>query len=146
MRGCIALALILGATCAQAQTWEELRAVPKETSVRIFEAGKKSTFADGKLLLVKDDELTILRPGRRGQAFVIPKAQISRVETRRRDPPWEGMVIGALGNILLGWAAGGWQACTNTPECVAGGIAFGAGIGALIDWQKPTKRTVYRAP
>jgi len=37
----------------------------RETRVRVFEMGGKGwTFADGKLLLVKDNELTILRRGR----------------------------------------------------------------------------------
>ena len=72
--------------------------------MRIFEAaGKGWTFADGKLLIVKDDELTILR---RSGPVVIPKGVISKVETRRRDRPIEGAIIGALVNVALG-ALGG---------------------------------------
>ena len=52
--------LALCAPPVQAQTWSELQSVPGEPSVRVFEmAGKGWAFADGKLLLVKDDELTI---------------------------------------------------------------------------------------
>jgi hypothetical protein len=50
----IVLALILSVTAAHAQTWEELRAMRKETTVRIHEVGRKSWFWEGKLLLVKD--------------------------------------------------------------------------------------------
>jgi hypothetical protein len=125
-----------------AQTWEELQSLPKEASVRVFEkAGKGWTFADGKLLLVKDSELTILK-GRR--SFVIAKSVISNVEMRRRDPPLEGALIGAVTGILLG-SLGGWQGCSDS-KCVAAGITVYAGLGTLIDWRIQNKRTVYRAP
>ena len=111
---------------AHAQTWSELQAVPKETSVRVFEmAGKGWTFADGKLLLVKDEELAILRNRR---PIVIPKAVIARVETRRRDLPVEGAVLGALATTALG-LLGGWQGCSSGSSCVVAGIATGRWIG-----------------
>src|SRR5687768_14746774 len=140
----IVLALVLLVTTAQAQTWEQLQAQPKPVTVRVYEAaGKGWSYADGELLLVKDDELTILR-GRR--PIVIPKAVISKVETRRRDSVWDGMVIGALVNTLMGTLLGGWQGCTNTSECALAGIGVGAGFGALIDWRIVGHRTVYKAP
>jgi uncharacterized protein YcfJ len=140
----IALAFVLSATAAHGQTWQKLQAEPKPVAVRVYEAaGKAWSYADGKLLLVKDDELTILR-GR--TPIVIPKAVISKVETRRRDPVWDGMVIGALVNTLMGTVLGGWQGCTNTSECAIGGIAVGAGFGALIDWRTVGARAVYKAP
>lgn len=113
-------------------------------TVRVYEAAEKGwSFADGELLLVKDDELTILR-GRR--PIVIPKAVISKVESRRRDPVWDGMLIGAIVNTLMGTLLGGWQGCTNTSECALAGIGVGAGFGALIDWRIVSRRTVYKAP
>ena len=145
MRGAIALALLLVCGRAEAQTWADLKAVPRESSVRVFEAGGKSwSVADGKLLLVKDDQLTILKSGRFGRPFVISKPVISSVETRRRDSPIEGALIGALTNIVLG-SLGGWQGCTDSKRAAVGIPAYAA-IGALIDWRMPTRRTVYRAP
>jgi hypothetical protein len=144
MRTAIALALVLFATTAQAQTWDELQALPKEVTVRVHELGGKGwAFADGKLLLVKDNELTILRSGR---PFVIPKASIARVEVRRRDSPLEGALLGALlGTVAYATYAG--QGCDNPGgSCAAGIIASQAGLGALIDWSHRAKRTVYRAP
>jgi hypothetical protein len=136
------LLLLLLSVPAEAQPWAELESVPRKTSVRVFEmAAKGWIVADGKLLLVKDNELTILRNGR---AFVIPKPVIERVETRQRDPPWEGAAIGALTNIVLG-LRGGWQGCTDA-KCAIVGIPAYATIGALIDWRIRAKRTVYRAP
>ena len=135
----IAVLLLLSAAAAQAQTWEELRAMRKKTTVRVYEPGGAHT--DGKLLLVKDDELTILR-GRR--PLVIPKASIARVERRHRDSPVEGAVIGALVNIGLG-LLGGWQGCSDS-KCAAVGIPAYATIGALIDWQMLGRRTVYKTP
>jgi len=140
----IVVALALSATPVQAQTWEELQAEAKPVTVRVYEsAGKGWSFADGKLLLVKDNELTILR-GR--SPIVIPKAVISKVESRRRDPVWDGMVIGAIVNTLLGTLLGGWQGCTRTSECALAGIGVGAGFGALTDWRIVGRRTIYKAP
>jgi hypothetical protein len=140
----LGLAFSLASTTARAQTWTDLQAVPKETPVRIFDAaGKGWTYVDGRLLLVKDDELTILR-GRR--AFVIARPIISKVETRRRDSLIEGIVIGALVNIVLGGAAGGWQGCASGSSCVIAGITSGAALGALVDWRIVGRRTVYKAP
>ena len=142
MRIAIALLLLCAPDTVDAQTWAELHTVPRETSVRIFEAaGKGWTFADGKLLLVKDEELTILR---RSGPVVIPKGVISKVETRRRDRPIEGAIIGALVNVALG-ALGGWQGCSDS-KCAVVGIPVYAAVGAIIDWRIPTRRTVYRAP
>jgi hypothetical protein len=66
------------------------------------------------------------------------------VEMRRRDPPLEGALIGAVTGILLG-SLGGWQGCPDS-KCVAAGITVYAGLGTLIDWRIQNKRTVYRAP
>jgi hypothetical protein len=144
MRIAIALAFVLSASAAQSQTWEELQAMRKETTVRVYELGGKGwAFADGKLLLVKDDELTILQ-GRR--PIVIPKASIARVESRHRDPPWNGALIGALVGLAV-MGAGAGQGCSSAGAgCVGGFMGGYAGLGALVDWQIVGRRTVYKAP
>ena len=143
MRLAITLLLLLVSARVDGQTWDELEAVGREMPVRVYELGGKGwTWIDGKLLLVKDDELTILKNTR---PVVIPKSIISRVETRRGDPPWEGLLLGALANIVLG-SAGGWQGCSSGSSCVVAGITAWAGLGAFIDWKITKKRTVYRAP
>lgn len=138
------IALLLSATAAQAQTWEQLRAMRAETTVRVYEVGGKGwQFADGKLLLVKDDELTILRSGR---PLVIPRASIARVERRQRDSPVEGALLGALIG-LAAMGAGAGQGCSSVgAECIGGFMGIYAGLGALIDWQHVGRRTVYKAP
>jgi hypothetical protein len=139
----IALGLLLSAT-AQAQTWDELQKVPKESTVRVYEAaGKGWSFADGKLLLVKDTELTLLRSGR---PLVIPKASIARVEKRHRDSPVEGALIGALVGIGV-MAAGAGQGCSSVGTACVGGFMLAYGlIGTVVDWQIVGRRTVYNAP
>ena len=139
----ILLMMLLSASVVEAQTWSDLQSVQKNMNVRVFEAaGKRWTFADGKLLLVKDDDLTILR-GRR--PVVIPKAVISKVEARRRDPPIEGALLGALLGIGVMYAGAG-QGCTSTGPCVAGAMLVYGGLGALMDWRIVDRRTVYKAP
>ena len=135
----VLVVLLLVGARADAQTWSDLKMVPRESSVRIFE--KTGTLAEGKLLLVRDEELTIWRYRR---ALVIPKPLISKVVTRRRDSPIEGALIGAVANIGLG-VSGGWQGCSDS-KCATIGIPVWAALGALIDWSIREKRTVYRAP
>jgi hypothetical protein len=138
------VALALYASAAQAQTWGELQSVPRDSTVRVFEMGGKGwAFADGRLLLVKDHELTILRSGR---PLVIPKAAIARVEKRHRDSPAEGAIIGALIGIAAMYAGGG-QGCDSTgPACVGGFMLTYGLLGTFVDWQIVGRRTVYRAP
>lgn len=138
------LVLALCASAAQAQTWSELQTVPRDATVRVFEMGGKGwAFADGRLLLVKDDELTILRSGR---PLVIPKAVIARVEKRYRDSPVEGALIGALIG-LVGMSVVGGQGCSSTGASCVGGAMLSYGLlGTFIDWQLVGRRTVYKAP
>ena len=136
----LVVASVLTGSAAQAQTWDVLQAVPKESTVRVHEAGGKGwAFVDGKLLLVKDSELAILRSGR---PITIPKASIARVERRRRDLPIEGALLGAL----LGSAACG-QGCSRPgfTFTVSAMTAY-AVIGGFIDWRMVRGRAVYRAP
>lgn len=138
------LALALCASVAKAQTWDEFQAMPRDMTVRVFEMGGKSwSFVDGRLLLVKDNELTLLRSGR---PLVIPKAAIARVERRHRDSPVEGAVIGALIGIIA-MSAGGGQGCNSAGASCVGGFVLGYGLfGTLMDWQIVGRRTVYTAP
>jgi hypothetical protein len=140
----IALLLLLVSAAAEAQTWSELQTVEKEAQVRVFEIGSRGwAHADGRLRLVKDDELTILKGGK---PIVIPKASIERVEWRRNDPFWQGALIGtALGIVQLRRGAG--QGC-NSPGvgCSVGIIGTWTIIGTLVDWAVKEKKTVYRAP
>jgi hypothetical protein len=118
--------------------------VPKPATVRVYEAaGQGWSFADRKLLLVKDNELTILRSG---MPIVIPKASIARVERRHRNSPVKGVLVGALIGIGV-CAAGGGQGCDSAGAGCAGGFMLAYGlIGTFVDWQIVGKRTVYNAP
>jgi hypothetical protein len=138
------LGLALCASAAQAQTWGDLQAVPRDATVRVFEMGGKGwAFADGRLVLVKDNELTILRSGR---PLVIPKAAIARVDKRHRDSPVEGALIGALLGIVA-MRAGGGQGCEGSGASCTGTFMLTYGLlGTFIDWEIVGRRTVYRAP
>jgi hypothetical protein len=129
---------------AQAQTWSELQAVPQNSTVRVFELGGKGwAFADGRLLLVKDGELTIVRSGK---PLVIPRATIARVDKRCRDSPVEGAIIGALVGIAA-MSAGGGQGCNSSGAACTGGFMLTyALLGTFVDWQIVGQRTVYKAP
>jgi hypothetical protein len=92
-------------------------------------------------LLVKDDELTILRNSR---PLVIPKAEIARIEQRWRDPAWA--LIGTLVGAVMFYRGAG-QGCSGPGAgCTIGIVGSYTAIGALVDWSVKAKKTVYRAP
>jgi hypothetical protein len=54
---------------------------------------------------------------------------------KRGDPLWNGAAWGFAVGVVLGPTVGA-EACRDSPmwQCVVGGGAVWAGIGALIDW------------
>jgi hypothetical protein len=60
------------------------------------------------------------------------------------DPLWNGAAYGFAIGAVLGPTVGA-EACRDAPmwQCVVGGGAVWAGIGALIDWAHAGRTTVY---
>jgi len=140
LRILIALWLVLSATAAQAQTWEELQAVPANTEVRVEEQGGRGGHVKGILQSVEDVQLTIVRGT---TALIVPKARIARVRAEKNDPVWQGVVFGLLYAVAMQVAYGdsSWTATQTT-----GHYLGSAGLGAFIDWNIKSRHTLYRAP
>ena len=77
------------------------------------------------------------------QPFIIQKAQITRVQERKKDGVWDGIAAGLLYGFIMHVAYGddSWTAVQT-----AGHYLGSAGLGAFIDWPIKGRRTVYRAP
>ena len=135
------LSICLAATPVFAQQdWGAVQALPSDTPVRVHELGGRRGHVEGRLLSVESMQLTLIR---RGKPVTIPKAQIGRIEQRRRDPLWEGMILGALYAVAMQAAYGddSW-----TRKQVLAGFSTSIAVGAFIDYQIQGSRTVYRAP
>ena len=138
--------LVLMTICGSslgAQDWSTVRALPKESRLKIRELNGHG-HAEGKLLLVDDVQLTILKGNR---AVVIDRATIGHIQQVRSDRIWGGAIIGAVFSLIAGATYAG-EACVGReePQCTLRSTAAWAGMGAFIDWRIQGKRTVYRAP
>jgi hypothetical protein len=104
---------------------------------------------DGSFEGVSGDSLRLIR---RNQPQDFPAATIREVKKRRRDPWWDGFLIGAGAGAVAGivWTQ---SECSDDPECafytrlvfvpIATGI--GMGSGALIDFVIRRYDTVFAA-
>ena len=132
---------------AQTQDWSAVQALPRETRVIVRELGGHGRHVGhvrGRLLLVKDSEITVLRGGR---PVVIPRTEIGRIDKVRRDPVWEGMIIGVLYALIMRATFGAEAPGGNRePRSTLTSVAITGGIGALIDLGNDEERVVYRAP
>jgi hypothetical protein len=124
-----------------AQDWAAVGALPVDTPVRVV---SQSGQVHGRISIVEDTQLTVLT---RGKPIVIPRSAIVRLEHERRDPLWNGMLIGALASLAMRVAFAG-EACSRTPEprCTVQGILVGTGLGAFIDYQIRRYPVIYAAP
>jgi hypothetical protein len=141
----IALAALLIAVAeSRAQTdWDALRKLPEEANLEVYELGGRG-HTTGKLLRLDDSQLTILRAGR---PVVVPRAVIGRIQHRKSDPIWGGLILGVLWGLLAthSYAA---EACLSDPQpaCTLKAIAVTAPLGAFIDWRIQRRKTVYKSP
>jgi hypothetical protein len=120
--------LLTGSVAAQTQSLSG----KVQVGDTIFLTDRTGVQTGGRLLRLSSDQLTLLVDNRER---VLPVGDIGRVE--KRDPLWNGMLIGAVPGALIGMASAG-TSCS--PRCgrdiplatlVTG--AIGAGIGAVID-------------
>jgi hypothetical protein len=139
MRTCIIMVgLLLSATAAQAQTWHELQAVTVGTE--LFIQDQQERHAEGLLQSIEDAQLTITRAA---HVYPIERDRIARVQVRKRDPLWNGMLIGLVYAVAshVAFGGGAWSG-RETVWNYAGSV----GVWALLDLSHTAKRTVYRAP
>ena len=124
-----------------AQDWTATRTIPAGTPVRVSTSGGR---VEGRLSLIDDRQIRIVSAGK---LVEIPRTDVVRLERKRRDPLWNGMLIGALTSLALRAAFGG-EACSRTPEprCTTQGVVAGAAFGALVDLQITGYRVIYAAP
>jgi hypothetical protein len=127
-----------------AQDWTAVQTLPADTPVRVEEVSRPGHRLHGRLATVEDARLTLLV---RGKPIVIARASIGRVERERRDPLWNGMMLGAALSLAMRVAFAG-EACARTadPQCTIQGTLVGAALGAFIDYQIKGHRLIYVAP
>ena len=146
MRNLIAglLLLCLSLSPLHAQDWTAVQALPADTPVRVEELSGRGHRLHGRLATVEDAQLTLLV---RGRPIVIPRDSIGRLERERRDPLWNGIMLGAAFSLAMRVAFAG-EACARTadPQCTIQGTLAGAAIGAFIDYQIKGHRVIYVAP
>jgi hypothetical protein len=97
----------------------------------------------GRLVRLSPDEIVVAST--HGNQ-TIPFSNIGWIE-QRGDPLWNGALIGA-GLLGFSMMAGAGASCSpncssQVPQALGAGAAFGAGIGALIDWVIPGRTHVY---
>jgi len=109
---------------------------------RLFVTDPTGVEVEGRLLRVSPDELVLLVGGTE-RAFA--RERIGRVE--KRDPLWNGMLVGAVPGALMGAAFGSFECEPHCGRNVAAGAlvvgAIGAGVGVLIDAGAPGYSPVY---
>jgi hypothetical protein len=136
--------LALCGSRVSAQDWPAVQALPPNTPVRITELGGSGREIRGRIGAVDDTQLILLR----GNTSVpVPKTSIARIDQERRDPIWEGILIGALSALAMRLAFNS-EACARSPDpqCTITGLAVGAAVGGFIDFQIRGYRRVYDAP
>lgn len=138
-----AVLLLPGISYAQSHDWAAVQALPREARVVVRELGGRGGHVGGRLLLTTDSEITVLR-GRR--PVVVPRVLIGRIDEIRRDPVWEGAVIGVVYALIMrAFFAGEACLAIPEPECTLRAAALSGGAGALIDYGIDDDRVVYRA-
>lgn len=135
----IAVGLLLPATAAQAQTWEELLSAPTNIEVRVDELGGSGGSAEGILQSVEGIQLTILK-GR--NPVTIPRDRIARVRERKKDTIWDGALGGLLYGLVMDLI---WRDSSWTSKQTAGHYLGSAGLGMFIDWNIRRGPTLYKA-
>ena len=88
-------------------------------SVRIVDVSGRET--RGRVLMLSDAILTV-RVDDVHREF--RAADVAQIDRRRRDPVWNGVLIGAAGGALLGFGLG---RSLDSPSCPRSGIECGQG-------------------
>jgi hypothetical protein len=118
---------------------EAVQTLPAGTE--LFIQGEHGSSAKGLLQSVEDAQLTIVKD-KDTRVYPIERRRISRVQVRKRDPLWNGMVIGFLAAAASHAAYGNGWSNRERVWNYAGNVGF----CALLDLSHTAKRTVYRAP
>jgi hypothetical protein len=124
-----------------AQDWTAAQTMPADTPVRVLTSAGR---VEGRLSLVDDQQIKLVSDGKPVEVL---RTDVVRLERKRRDPLWNGLLLGALTSLALRAAFGG-EACSRTPEprCTTQGVVVGAAVGTFVDFQITGYRVVYAAP
>ena len=144
-RTAVVLVLFVPAsTYAQTNDWAAVQLLPRDTNLVIKELGGRGAHIRGRLLLVTDSDITVLRGNR---PIVIARSAIGRINEVRHDGVWQGAIIGVVYALVMraSYAA---EACLGRaePRCTLKTTAIAGGIGALIDYSIKDERVTYKAP
>ena len=77
---------------------------------------------------------------------VLSFERVEEVIVRRHDPLWNGILIGMGIGAVAGLIPDYYDDCEECHDSLYGSIAFGAGVGLLVDALIRSRRVVYRAP
>jgi ElaB/YqjD/DUF883 family membrane-anchored ribosome-binding protein len=78
--------------------------------------------------------------------LTIDQGNVRRIDTRRHDSLWNGVLIGAGIGGLLGLIPDYYDDCEECHDSLYASIAVGAGVGLLVDALRRERQTVYRSP
>lgn len=141
---CVLMCWLLSPSLGYAQSdWEAVKALAPGTPLRIdVDRGR---YAEGTLQAIDDTQITIVRNTRVTTASRAEVRQVERVGARQtaKRAGW-GLVIGAVGGAILGYAAtetnkGAWAA-----RMALGWGAIGGVIGAIDGVHARERTVVYR--
>lgn len=120
----------------------ELRQIVKvdESATIVTTDGHRLT---GSVEAVTDTALIVrMRSG----TEALPFERVKEVIVRRHDPLWNGILIGMGIGAVAGLIPDYYDDCKECHDSLYGSIAFGAGVGLLVDALVRSGRLVYRAP
>jgi hypothetical protein len=92
---------------------------------------------------VSDTTLTLRT---RTHTEILLLERLREVRVRRRDPLWNGVLVGTGTGALAGLIPDHYYDCAECHDALYGSMALGAGIGLLVDIFRRGTRVVYRAP
>lgn len=145
--------VVPGAEAQTARSFEELRRLaPVGETVYLVDAAGAERKA--RIFDISGSSLELTIDGAR---LVLRPADVTRVERRRKDSVWNGVLMGAGAGALIGFAGGrrlDSPSCPGAgPECgqgaiigATGGALWGALGGWVVDALVRKREVVYAAP
>jgi ElaB/YqjD/DUF883 family membrane-anchored ribosome-binding protein len=133
---------------AHAVTAQPVASLDQLASVLTSQTSVDVTTTDGKRVrgTLASVDRNHLRLATAGREIDIRTDQVRKIETRRRDSLWNGLLIGAGVGAALGLIPDYYDDCEECHDSLYGSIAAGAGVGLLIDALRSSRRVVYEAP
>ncbi len=114
--------------------------IPGERAIVVTTDGRRLA---GALVGVDAAAVTMRTPS---GTETLPFDHVGQVAVRRRDSPWNGVLVGAGIGALGGLVPDHYDDCAECHDALYGSIVAGAGIGLLTDLVMRSSRVIYRAP